>query len=288
MWFKGMVLCLALGLGLAVGAWADDDFAGVWSVKQDFQGRERLSTLTIGEDSGTWTNRRGVSQLSDLKTTDGKLTFSRTLSRRGQEFTIECEATLVEGELVGKMVTQMGDREFTAICLTTNPDFLGEWDIEMDLQGRQLQAKLGITVADGSLAGTWSSERRGDSTVDNVAIKDDALTFSRTIERQGEEFTIDYEAKLVDGKLSGRAVTSRGDLPFTGTAVTQEAEGEEGGEAAAMVKTMDADGDGKVSEEEVSEELKQYFSMLDANADGGLDSAEMQTVVDYARQQGQQ
>lgn len=286
MWCKGMVLCLALGLGLAMGAWADDDFAGVWSVKQDFQGRERLSTLTIGEDGGTWVNRRGVSQLSDLKTTDGKLTFSRTLSRRGEEFTIECEATLVDGKLVGKMVTQMGDREFTAVCLTTNPAFLGEWDIEMDRQGRQLQAKLDISVADGRLAGKWSSERRGDSDLDNVAIKDDALTFSRAVEWQGQEFTIDYEAALVDGKLSGKAVFSMGgDLPFTGTAVTQEAEGEEGGEAAAMVKTMDADGDGKVSEEEVSEELKQYFSMLDADGDGGLDSAEMQTVVDYRRQQ---
>lgn len=286
MWYKGTVLGLALSLGLAMGVWADDGFIGLWIVKQESQGRERVSTLTIGESNGTWASRRGVSQLSNVKTTDGKLTFSRTFKRRGQEFTIDCEATIVDGKLVGKMVTQMGDREFTATRLTANPSFIGQWDIELDFQGRQLQAKLDITVADERLAGKWSSEMRGDSTLDNVAIKDDALTFSRTIERQGQEFTIDYEATLVDGKLSGRAVTPMGELPFTGTAVTQQAEGAD--EATGLVKAMDANGDGKVSEDEVSEELKPYFSMLDANADGGIDSAEMQTVVDYRRQQGQQ
>jgi hypothetical protein len=218
-----VVFGLALSLGLGMVTWADDGFIGQWTIKQEFQGRERVSTLTIGENSGTWESRRGTSELSKVKIMDGKLTFSRTFKREGREFSIDCEATIVNGNLVGKMVTSRGDREFTATLVTATPSFIGQWDIEMSFGERHFQAKLDITEVDGGLVGNWSSQR-GDAQLDNVAIKDNTLTFSRTMERQGQEFTIDYKATLVDGKLEGQMATPRGETPFTGTAVAQQDE----------------------------------------------------------------
>lgn len=218
---KSVVFGLVLGLGLAMSAWADDGFIGQWTIKQEFQGQERISTLTIVEDGGTWESRRGVSELSKVKIVDGKLTFTRTFNRQGQEFSIDCEATIVDGKLVGKMVTPRGEREFIAIRIAAIPSFIGKWDIEMEFQGRPVQATLEITEAEGGLVGKWSSGFGGDTELDDVAITDNTLTFSRTINRQGREFTTKYTATLVDGKLSGQMVSRRGDTPFTGTAFVQ-------------------------------------------------------------------
>ncbi len=287
-------VCLAFAAGLMVsaGAFAQDGFAGKWTVTQERQGQQRVSTLTIGENSGTWESERGTSELSNVKIENGKLTFSRVFERDGQEFSMEHAATIVDGKLVGTVTTPRGEREFTAVragdagAASGKPSFVGSWDIEMEIQGNPVQAKLDVTEAEGALKGHWSSER-GESDLDNLAVKDNTMTFSRTIEREGQEFTIDYTAKLVDGKLEGNMVTPMGDMPFTGTQAKAAAPAE-GEEAAAMLKAMDTNGDGVVSEDEAPEQMKQFFSMIDADGSGGIDAKEMQTVVDFRRQQGGQ
>ena len=196
---------------------------------------------------------------------------------------MDCEATIVDGNLVGKMVTPRGEREFTAKRVAAAPSFIGEWSIELNFGDRQVQAKLDIDQVDGALTGIWSSQF-GDTKLDNVSVKGDTITFSRTMERQGQEFTIDSEATIEDGKLVGQMITPRGEMPFTGTAVAQQDEG--GDEATRLLKEMDANGDGKVTEDEAPEGMKPFFSGIDANGDGGLDSTEMQTVVEYRRSQG--
>ena len=223
MGYKGVVFGLALSLGLAMVTWADDGFIGQWTIKREIQGQERVSTLTIGENSGTWETRRGTSELSKVKIMDGKLTFSRTIKRRGREISFDCEATIVNGNLVGKMIALNGERKFTAIRVAPKPSFIGKWDIEMSFGERLFKAKLNIAEADGGLSGKWSSQR-GDAQLDNVAIKDNTLTFSRTMKRQGQDFTMDYKATLVDGKLEGQMITPRGERPFTGTPFSQENE----------------------------------------------------------------
>lgn len=220
------VLGLVASLTLALSAMADDGFVGKWTITQEAQGQQRVSTVTIGDNTGTWEGQRGSTPLANVKIENDKLTFSRTMERDGQEFTIEYEATLVDGRLTGKMITPRGEREFTAVRASDKPTFVGHWDIDLEIQGNPIQAKLDITEADGTLKGHWSSPR-GESDLDNVAIKDDALTFSRKMERDGQEFTIGYTAKIVDGKLAGTMVTPMSEMPFTGTQGKATADGED-------------------------------------------------------------
>lgn len=275
-----VVLGLIVCLGMTAGAFAADGFAGTWTIKQEYQGQERISTLTLTDDGGTWASSRGSADLTDYKVEGDTLTFTRTFNRQGQEFAIECEAKIVDGKLVGKMVTPRGEREFVATRAEETPSFFGQWDIELDFQGRIVEATLDIIDGD-TLVGKWSSQR-GDADLDNVKIDGGVLTFSRTMEREGQEFTLEYTAKIVEGKIDGNMSTPMGDMAFSGTQVKVE----EGGEALAMVKAMDADGDGKVSEDEVPEQMKGFFTMIDANGDGGIDAEEMQMVVDYQASQG--
>lgn len=283
---RKLSIAAILGFGLVIGgvAQAENPFLGKWEIKQEFQGQERISTLTLAEEGGTWATQRGTNELSDLNFGDNVVTFTRTINRQGQEFTMECKAAIVGEVLVGTMTTPRGEREFTATRVSDKPTFVGQWTIEMDFQGRQVQARLDVMEADGGLKGKWSSQR-GDADLNDVAIKDDTLTWSRTMEREGQEFTMDYSAKLVDGKLDGTISTVMGDMPFVGTRV--EAETQELSEAMQMLKAMDANGDGKVSEDESPEQMKQFFSMIDSNGDGGIDEAEMQMVVEFRQQQGQ-
>jgi len=95
---------------------------------------------------------------------------------------------------------------------------------------------------------------------------------------------INCEAKIVDGRLNGKLVSPMGELSFAGTAAKKS---KEDSEAAKLVKSMDANGDGKVSEDETSGGIREYFSRIDADGNGGIDEAEMQAVVDYRRQQAQ-
>lgn len=277
-----VLFCAVLCIGFMAASHAQAGFAGKWTITQERQGQQRVSTLTLeGSDSalgGTWSTQRGESALTNVKVSDGTLSFVRTFNRQGQSFEITCEAKLVDGKLMGKMITQRGEREFVAIREMAAPDFFGSWDILLNFGGREVEVQLSIDEGDaGAVSGMWSSQR-GDAALDNVAIDGDTLTFARTMERQGQEFTIDYSAKIVDGSLEGNMTTPRGDMPFTGTKVKAE-EGDN--RAVAMLKQLDVNNDGGVSEDEAPEQMKEFFDMIDADGNGSIDGTEMQTVIDF-------
>lgn len=183
--------------------------------------------------------------------------------------------------------------------------FMGKWEVEMKFNERTINSKLTITKSEeGKLGGTWESQR-GKSKLKDVSVKKGELTFARTMNRQGTEFTINSKSKIKDGKLVGAMTTRRGDRPFT--AVRPKAEetghggdgtagpghggdgtagaGHGGGGVAAMLQRMDADGDGKIQESEAPGQMKQFFGMIDSNGDGSLDEAELEAMMEFRRQQ---
>ena len=55
--------------------------------------------------------------------------------------------------------------------------------------------------------------------------------------------------------------------------------------AEQIVSYMDKNGDGKISKDEASEELKPHFEQIDANKDGVIDVKEAQVMADYQNNQ---
>ncbi len=78
-------------------------------------------------------------------------------------------------------------------------DIVGNWQITMDFNGRQMMATLTITKSeDGTLAGKWGS---GD--LSNVKFEDGKLTFQRTTRMRDEDMTSDFSGTLKDGTITG-------------------------------------------------------------------------------------
>lgn len=56
--------------------------------------------------------------------------------------------------------------------------------------------------------------------------------------------------------------------------------------APIILRSLDADGDGKISESEAVGGIKQNFSMIDSNGDGGIDLAELTAILKTVAAQG--
>lgn len=93
---------------------ADEGLLGVWVLKQEVRGEEREYTLTLSESGGTWTDGRSTSELSDVTLENETVSFERIQRRGGRETSIRYDGALVDGNIVGKIVSPRGESEFIA------------------------------------------------------------------------------------------------------------------------------------------------------------------------------
>ena len=91
-------------------------------------------------------------------------------------------------------------------------DITGEWEMKMEFGGRESYATMAISKkADGTLAGKWGS---GD--LSDVRFVDGKLTFARILTFGDQEFIMEYEGTLKDGKITGTMSSDRGEFAVKG------------------------------------------------------------------------
>ncbi len=91
-------------------------------------------------------------------------------------------------------------------------DVTGEWEMKMNFNDRESFATLSIAKkADGTLAGKW-----GSSELSSVKLDGGKLTFARTVRFGDQEFTLEYEGTLKEGKLTGTQSSDRGNFSANG------------------------------------------------------------------------
>jgi hypothetical protein len=108
-----------------------------------------------------------------------------------------------------------------AVCIATaalaadNKAVVGSWKISTEMQGQPVEMTMEIKEADGALTGTWAGPR-GTDTLSDVKWDGTELSFSRTVNRQGQEFEIRHTAKVTGDTLEGKMVLPQREIPFTG------------------------------------------------------------------------
>jgi len=91
-------------------------------------------------------------------------------------------------------------------------DITGEWEMKMEFGGRESFATMTISrKADGSLTGKWGSGELTD-----VKFEDGKLTFARILTFGDQEFIMEYEGTLRDGKITGEMSSDRGEFAVNG------------------------------------------------------------------------
>jgi hypothetical protein len=103
----------------------------------------------------------------------------------------------------------------SAALAADNAAVVGTWKVSMEMQGQAVDVTLEIKEADGALAGTWTSPRGADPLAD-VKWDGQTLSFSRNVNRQGQDFKIEHTAKVDGDSLDGKMILPQREIPFTG------------------------------------------------------------------------
>lgn len=201
---------------------------GVWEFKSQIPGRTSSATMAItknaeGKYEGTWSSQWGESSLSDITFDNGKLTFVQTVSFGDREMKTTYEGKVEGVKLAGKGKGQWGEFTFDG---TLQPgvkpdanDVVGEWQIAVTIQPRDIVEKMTITKnADGSLSGKWQAQR-GESTISDVNFAAGKLTFTRTSKMGPMEFTSTFDGAVQGDTIKGVFKSERGDREITAARV---------------------------------------------------------------------
>lgn len=115
-----------------------------------------------------------------------------------------------------------------ALALTVD-DLVGVWNMSYDMgQGAQTGTITVTKGADGMAAISMNTQGGGSSNASNIKIEGDELSFTRTINAQGQSLGVNYKAMLMDGKLQGTfevdlgGAAPAGSIPATAWTATKQ------------------------------------------------------------------
>jgi hypothetical protein len=87
------------------------------------------------------------------------------------------------------------------------------------MPAREIVDKLSITKdANGVLAGKWTGQR-GESTISNMKLEGNKLTFTRKSKMGEMEFEMTYEGAVEGDQIKGKSTSERGDREANATRV---------------------------------------------------------------------
>jgi hypothetical protein len=216
------------------------------------------------------------------------------LNRDEMKFAGVVESSLGEISIEGKFV------DTTKLVQTPYDDptpVVGDWDIEVTMGGETAPAKMTLAVEDdrlhaylnaaiGNFESTSVEYNKIGEAMGTIRIHAQIPTISE------DELVFEF---IVDGDtFEGEEINTQGEILVSGKKISgqpspQTAGGAPaaGGITAAQVMVMiDRDKDGGITLEESPEQLKQFFAVVDANADGKIDETEAKTIADFMNSQG--
>jgi hypothetical protein len=209
----------------SVGSASSPQVVGEWEFKSNFEGRSSEATMTIkkiaeGKYEGTWSAQFGESTLSDIAFENGKLTFVQTSNFGGREIKTTYEAKVEGGKLTGTGKGRFGESKIDGTSKGEPNTIVGEWQVNVTVPPREIVDKLTITKnTDGILEGKWTGQR-GESTISNMKLEGNKLTFTRKSKMGEMEFETTYEGIVEGDQIKGKFTSERGDREANATRVS--------------------------------------------------------------------
>lgn len=259
----GMAIMLIASVSMA------QDVVGEW--RGDTPQGEMIITIVKGADgtlAGTMDGgQAGLNDLSEVKFEDGVLSFVNRLEFNGQEFVMEYSGP-VDGDTIDGTISVGDFGEFPLVITRkaagSRGGAEGEWEISYE--GRQGTQTATVKIAkgsDGSLSGTWTTQR-GENELSNIKYDGGVLTFSRHVEFGGNSMDFSYSGTIDGDSIKGTMGSDRfGDRPFEGKRI-----GGVGGGLAAVLGDWTFSMQGRQGSREVALKLTETDGELAGTWEG--------------------
>ena len=194
---------------------------GDWQLELTSDARQSVSLLSLSKDesgalSGKWLSLYGVTDLTDLKYEDNKLTFKRVTTYRDQETTSIFTGTIEKAVLTGTITSPRGNSTVQGKRMRFVPLAAGVWELNLQDQN-PATAKLAFSVGkNGKLTATWQSDS-GQDEITNVQFKNSQLTFNRKTTINDKLSESSFQATIKKHKLTGTLKTQQGEISVEAT-----------------------------------------------------------------------
>lgn len=116
---------------------------------------------------------------------------------------------------IGSLITGVMVALFISACASVSEPhpLVGGWVITIDTPIGAMDANLNVNE---DLTGEMSSPDLGGAPLDAVSVDGEAVSFSTTVDAQGQSMTLVFNGTVVDDQLSGSFNTDFGAIPVTG------------------------------------------------------------------------
>ncbi len=100
-------------------------------------------------------------------------------------------------------------------------DVVGEWQLTMDIGGREVEPVIVIEQREGTLAGTWRG-MRGDAELQEVTFVDGVLSFHFDRETPRGTVSMSFEGTVDGERLAGQLSGPQRSFPADGVRATED------------------------------------------------------------------
>lgn len=209
----------------------------------------------------------------------------------------EAIVTVADGSFEGTVTSELGDIPIHGSLVDTSKlvlspyddptGILGRWDAVAEVDGTPHDVSLTVEEKDGRLNITADSElgELKSETVEYNKIGDTmgVIRLTARIPELSENellFELIVDGDTFEGEeLNMGTILLRGTKAEGAAAEAEAPSAPEGITGTHVMALLDRDQSGTITMEESPEQLKQNFMMVDANADGGIDSAEAEMIA---------
>lgn len=115
---------------------------------------------------------------------------------------------------IGSLLMGFAVALLLAACASTAPHpLIGNWEITIETPIGAMTANLNVNP---DLTGQMSSQDLGAAALAGVSVSGEAVSFSTTVNAQGQSLTLAFAGNVVGDTLTGNFNTDFGAIPVTG------------------------------------------------------------------------
>ena len=129
--------------------------------------------------------------------------------------------TILEGAMYKHDVKKSKKKKKTKDGESIQGDISGKWDVTVDVPGDEQSVQLIFTKKADEYSGILIDDEGEETTLEDISIEGNSLTFSFKVENEGMELNMDVSAEIDGETLQGNVrVGEFGTFPLEGSKLT--------------------------------------------------------------------